>query len=96
MKTNEEIVDEFDREFTDRGQGWKNIWIYRDCGRALILGLRSFLCNVLRSKDAEWKKKMIEILERMPDWNQTGQAGLAQKVENWQQEQINKLKDEKQ
>lgn len=47
----DEIIKKFDEKFTDHGNGWSSVWVYRDNGKIIIEELKTFLRQHCLSKE---------------------------------------------
>ena len=56
----EEWEEEFDEKFTDNGNGWSNVNIYRDAGKNLISELKSFISQAHQEAYEQGKKEGID------------------------------------
>lgn len=106
MKTNKEILDEFKKDFHRIDRFAREGVIYGKEGQMVfsndgsqMQAIYNFIENALEQKDKEWREKMIKVLEGVPMLEDGEYHGASEElldhiegVEDWQQEQINKLK----
>lgn len=65
-KSTENWEERFDEKFTDNGNGWSAVNIYRDGGRNIIQDLKSFIKEVeILAREEEAERVRSEILAKL-------------------------------